>query len=189
MKKIMLDPGKGGHNFGIIFGELIEKDINLKIALKCKEELSRHGVCVEITRSDDSYLGYSERISAANKSYCDAFISIHCNEGGGSLTELIYSINNRGFNLADKLGREIQLLGKSAVKIYNRLGYGGVDYNTVIRETIMDSIIIKCGYLDNDFDRNFIDTLEKQTLYGIALAKGILNYLNISYIEKNNTVI
>lgn len=185
MKRITLDPGKGGFNFGITFDNLVEKEINLNLALKCREELLRHGVEVEMTREDDRYLGYSERIVKGNKNRSDAFVSIHCNGGGGSLAELIYSADfRRGFSLANAVGKEIKVYGQSAVKIYNRLGHGFLDFNTVIREALMDSIIVKCAFLDNEYDRNLINTDEKQNNFGIAIAKGILSYLNIDYMEK-----
>lgn len=185
MKSVTLDPGKGGFKSGIIFENLIEKEINLNVALKCREELLRHGVKVEITRENDTYVGYSQRIIKANKNHTDAFISIHCNCGNGSLSELIYSVEaNRGLDLANAVGRELRSFGVSAVKIYNSMGHGFHDFHTVIREARMDSIIIKCAFLDNDFDRNLIDTIEKQHGLGIAIAKGILNYLKIEYIQE-----
>lgn len=185
MKSVTLDPGKGGFNNGFIYENLIEKEINLSIALKCREELMRNGVSVEMTRENDSYVGYSQRIVKSNKNHSNAFVSIQCNLGGGSLCELIYSIEaERGLDLATSISCEIKKIGQSAIKIYNRVGHGNKDYNATIREGAMDSIIIKCGFLDNEFDRNLIDNLDKQNKFGIAIAKGILKYFNMKYIEE-----
>ena len=185
MKSVTLDPGKGGFNSGFIYENLIEKEINLSITLKCREELMRHGVGVEMTRENDSYVGYSQRIVKANKNHSHAFVSIQCNLGGGSLCELIYSIEaERGLDLATSIGYEIKKIGQSAIKIYNRIGHGNKDYNAVIREGLMDSIIIKCGFLDNEFDRSLIDDLDKQNKFGTAIARGILKYFHMEYIEE-----
>ncbi|MDU4892582.1 MAG: N-acetylmuramoyl-L-alanine amidase [Clostridium sp.] len=185
MKSVTLDPGKGGNKTGFTFDNLVEKEINLTIALECREELMRHGVEVVMTRDDDTYAGYSQRILIANKNHSDAFVSIHCNFGEGSLCELVYSIHSeKGLSLASSIGDEIRKLGQPAIKIYNKIGYGLQDYNAVIREADMDSIIIKCAYLDNEFDRSFIHNLEKQQEFGTAIAKGILNYFNLEYKEK-----
>lgn len=185
MKKVTIDPGKGGYKSGVSYGNLIEKEINLNIALKCKEVLLRHKVNVEMTREDDAYVGYSQRINKANKNYSDAFISIHCNLGEGSLVEVVYSINDeKGLNLATAIGYELRKNGCKAMKLYNKLGNNSLDFNTSIRETEMDSIIVFCGYLDNEYDRSLMDTLEKQQNIGIAIAKGILNYFKIEYDEK-----
>lgn len=184
MKSVTLDPGKGGNMTGVIYDNLVEKEINLTIALKCREELQRHGIEVVMTREDDTYVGYSQRVLKANKNHSDAFISIHCNWGEGSLCEFVYSIHSeKGLKLASFISNEIRKLGQPAIKIYNRIGYGLQDYNAVIREADMDSIIIKCAYIDNEFDRSFISNLEKQQNFGTAIAKGILNYFNLEYEE------
>lgn len=182
MNKVTLDPGKGGSDFGTVYSSLIEKNINLNIAIKCKDELLRHGILVEMTRDSDCYLGLSERIVKANKNGSDAFVSIHCNGGCGARGEFVYSINDaRGLNLAYKISNEIRNIGQRAIKIYNRLGYGFVDYNAVIREANMEAIIIKCAFVDNDTDNKLINTFEKQEVYGVAIAKGILEHFNIGY--------
>lgn len=184
MIKVTIDPGKGGSNFGAVHEDLIEKHINLNIALKCREELVRHGIQVQMTREDDDYVGFSERIAKGNKNYSDAFISIHCNSGGGALGELIYSVNNeRGLKLAYCISSEMEAYGQKTIKIYNRLGQGFMDFYTVIREASMDSVIIKCAFIDNEEDNKLIKTMDNQRDYGTALAKGILNYFNIEYIE------
>ncbi len=182
MNKVTLDPGKGGSNFGTVYGDLIEKNINLNIAIKCKEELLRHGILVEMTRDSDCYVGLSERAVKANNNDSDAFVSIHCNGGSGARGELVYSINNaRGLNLAYKISNEIRNIGQRAIKIYNRLGHGFVDYNAVVREVKMESIIIKCAFVNNDTDNQLINTVEKQEVYGIAIAKGILEHFSVEY--------
>lgn len=182
---ITLDPGKGGYNTGIIFGNLLEKEINLNIALKCREELLRHNLAVEMTREDDSYVGYSQRINKANSSRAKVFVSIHCNTGESSLAEFVYSIDSeRGLKLATCIGEEIKKQGQKAFKYYNHMGNGRLDFNTVIRETKIESVIVKCGFLDNDYDRSLINTLEKQNEFGIAIARGILKYLGIEYMKE-----
>lgn len=184
MASVTLDPGKGGFKTGIIFENLVEKEINLNISLKCKEELLRHDIQVEITRETDEYVGYSQRIVKANKRRTDLFISIHGNSGGGSLAEIVYSVlDERSLRLATEIAYELKNNGASAIKIFNRIGHGNLDFNTVIREAIMDSVIINWGFIDNEYDRNLIDTKEKQEKMGSAIAKGILSYLEIEYIK------
>lgn len=184
MKCVTLDPGKGGKDTGFVFDNLVEKDINLNIALKCREILLQHNIEVKMTREDDSYVGYSQRIYKANAIKSNCVVSIHCNFGEGSLVEFIYSINaERGLKLATCIGEELKKQGQQAFKYYNRMGNGSLDFNTVIRETKIDSIIIKCGFLDNEHDRYLMNTLEKQNEFGAAIARGILKYLKINNIK------
>ena len=185
MKIITLDPGKGGNQLGAVYNSLIEKDINLSIVLNCRETLLKHGIVVNMTRDSDTYLGLSERIVKANNNNSDAFISIHCNEGGGAESNIIYSINeDKGFDLACKISSELSICGQNAIKIYNHMGHGNNDFNTVIREAQMVSVIVYCAFLDNDIDNKLVYTNEKQRILGNAIAKGILNYFQIDTIYK-----
>ncbi|MEG1254443.1 N-acetylmuramoyl-L-alanine amidase [Clostridium sp.] len=184
MYKITLDPGHGGADPGAVYGNLIEKNIVLVIAQMCGEELSRHGVEVQMTRITDKYLGLSERARMANNNESDYFVSIHCNIGGGDRGEVIYSIyNGKGLELTNKISSEMMKIGQRAVKTYNKMGSRGEDYFAVIRETKMDAIIIGCAFLDNENNNIIINSMEKQKNFGTAIAKAILAQLEITYKE------
>lgn len=180
MYKITLDPGHGGSDPGGVYGDLIEKDITLTIAIECAKELLRHGIKVQMTRNTDKYLGLSQRTTIANNNMSDYFISIHCNVGGGDRGEIIYSIyNGKGLELTNKISNEIMNIGQTQVKTYNRMNKNGRDYFPLIRDTIMDAIIIKCAFIDNEEDNKIISTIENQKIFGKAIAKGILSQLDI----------
>ncbi len=182
MYKITLDPGHGGSDPGGVYGDLIEKDIVLTIALECEKELLRYGIEVQMTRTTDKYLGLSQRATMANDNMSDYFISIHCNVGGGDRGEIIYSIyNGKGLELTNKISSEIIKIGQTQVKTYNRMNNNGRDYLSLIRETIMDAIIIQCAFIDNEEDNKIIKTREEQKRFGKAIAKGILFQLDINY--------
>jgi len=75
----------------------------------------------------------------------------------------------------------MKAIGQDTVKQYYKKGEGGTDYYAVIRETNMDAVIVECAFLDNEIDNKIIDNIEEQELFGIAIAKGILAQLEISY--------
>ena len=52
-KKVYIGVGHGGSDPGAVASGFKEKDLNLAIALACKEELARHGVETKIGRSKD----------------------------------------------------------------------------------------------------------------------------------------
>ncbi len=89
-KIIVLDPGHGGKSRGArsavkINGSYVwEKDLVLDIAYKLKRliDLSPDYIAC-MTRTDDRYLGLTDRIKYAQKMGGDLFISIHCNAVGG----------------------------------------------------------------------------------------------------------
>lgn len=80
VKKIVIDPGHGGKDPGAVGPTgLYEKDVNLKVALQLREELSKTGFEVIMTRDRDVYVDLLERSAIANKNKADLFISIHAN--------------------------------------------------------------------------------------------------------------
>jgi len=96
---VALDPGHGGAEIGAAGGGLLEKDVNLRIALKLRDRLTADGLQVVLTRDSDrrarelpvgqAPAGYSVtrvdlqgRIDIANEAGADVFLSIHNNGAG-----------------------------------------------------------------------------------------------------------
>jgi len=78
---IVLDPGHGGKDPGALGSFSQEKNINLAIALKTGEYLTKNVQNVEVvyTRNDDSTVDLLDRPGIANRNKADLFISIHSN--------------------------------------------------------------------------------------------------------------
>lgn len=80
VRTVVVDPGHGGSNPGVEgMGGILEKDVNLQVALKLAEELRRHDFEVVLTRDEDVHLSLAERAEIANAAGGDLFISLHCN--------------------------------------------------------------------------------------------------------------
>ena len=80
IKKILIDPGHGGSEYGAIHKEIFEKDINLKTAQKLKLFLEKdENFEVFLTRYEDRELTLKDRVDLINKIMPDMFISIHHN--------------------------------------------------------------------------------------------------------------
>jgi N-acetylmuramoyl-L-alanine amidase len=81
-KKIVIDPGHGGHDPGAIGPNgLYEKDVVLDIALKVRDIIKREYPTYEVilTRSSDVFIPLDKRAAIANKEDADLFVSIHTN--------------------------------------------------------------------------------------------------------------
>ncbi len=80
-RRIVIDPGHGGHDPGAVgLRGLYEKDVVLDIALKLKEILLSNPLNeVILTRETDVFLSLEERTAIANKKNADLFVSIHAN--------------------------------------------------------------------------------------------------------------
>ncbi len=79
VKRIVVDPGHGGDDFGTADNDLVEKDLTLDIALRLAKLLRSDGYEVLLTREDDRKLSLRERAGIANGQHSDLFISIHVN--------------------------------------------------------------------------------------------------------------
>jgi N-acetylmuramoyl-L-alanine amidase len=77
---IVIDPGHGGDDAGFVTESgLIEKDLNLRVALLLAKALETLGSRVILTRKDDQAVSLYERPAAANSVNADIFLSIHHN--------------------------------------------------------------------------------------------------------------
>ena len=81
IRRIVVDPGHGGHDPGAVGPSGIqEKDVVLAIGLDLRDKLKEElGVDVVMTRSTDIFIPLEERTAIANKVNADLFVSVHAN--------------------------------------------------------------------------------------------------------------
>ncbi|UCD84034.1 MAG: N-acetylmuramoyl-L-alanine amidase [Deltaproteobacteria bacterium] len=81
VKKIIIDPGHGGHDPGAIGKRgLKEKDVVLSVSKLLEKKLKeRLDIEVSLTRRDDTFIPLDQRAPFANTQNADLFISIHAN--------------------------------------------------------------------------------------------------------------
>ena len=80
-RRIVIDPGHGGHDPGTIGrGGLMEKDLVLDVSLRL-EKMVRESLGAEVvmTRSTDVFIPLEERTAVANTRAADLFLSVHAN--------------------------------------------------------------------------------------------------------------
>ena len=80
-KRITIDPGHGPDSGAVGPTGLLERDLNLEIALKLKELLEDAGCRVYLTRDKDYNYApeLSDRVAFAERYQTDLFVSIHNN--------------------------------------------------------------------------------------------------------------
>ena len=77
---IVLDAGHGGIDGGTAVGTLTEKEINLRLAKYLRAVLEGdERFEVWLTREEDVYLNFFERVSVAHEHNADLLLSLHCN--------------------------------------------------------------------------------------------------------------
>lgn len=84
--RIAVDAGHGGSNRGAIgLTGIEEKVLNLSMATKVRDILTKKGATVVMTRSDDSYTTNTDRLQVLQDADPDILISIHCNAAGNPM--------------------------------------------------------------------------------------------------------
>ena len=183
MQKVFLGVGHGGTDSGAIGNGFKEKDLNLSIALACNEILVNHGVTVMMSRTKDENDTISDEIKECNAFKPDLAIDIHNNAGGGDGAECFYHYaGGKGKTLAENVLAEIVKTGQNSRGIKTRVNSAGKDYYAFIRETSAPAIIVECAFLDNSKDIQILNTIDKQSAMGVAIARGILRTLGIQFI-------
>lgn len=181
-KKVFLGVGHGGKDSGAVGNGLKEKNINLAVALACRDELERHGVTVKMSRTKDENDTLNEEIKECNAFKPNLAVDIHTNAGGGDGVEAFYHYGGgTGKTLATKILAEVVKIGQNSRGAKTRKGSNGKDYYGFIRETKCAAVIVEVAFIDTKKDIAIVDTSAEQKTMGIAIAKGILATLGIKY--------
>lgn len=190
MPKIFIGVGHGGNDSGATANGLKEDELNLSIALACRDELARHGVVVGISRTKDEADPLSDEIKECNAFGPDYALEIHNNFGGGDGVEIYHHYGGgKGKTLAQNVLNEIIAIGQNSRGLKTKKNSSGKDYYGWIRDTKAPACLIECAFVDNKKDIAIIDTAAEQKTMGIAIAKGVLKTLGIKWVpEKKYTV-
>lgn len=186
MAKVFIGVGHGGSDPGAVANNTKEKDLNLSIALACRDELVRHGVEVKMSRAKDENDPLSEEIKECNAYGADLAVDIHNNAGGGDGAEVFHSyLGGKGKTLAENILAEIVNVGQNSRGAKVRKNANGKDYYGFIRETSCPAVIVECAFVDNAADLKILATEGDRGKVGQAVAKGILKSLGVEYeVEK-----
>lgn len=185
-KKVFIAVGHGGKDPGAVANGLKEKNVNLVIALACRNELLRHGVVVGMSRTTDE--DDKTTVKECNAYNPDYAIDIHNNAGGGDGAEIYHHYNGgKGKSLAQNVLNAIVAIGQNSRGLKTKKNAAGKDYYEFIRETKAPAIIVECAFLDSK-DVQIIDTDAEQKAMGKAIAKGVLKELGIAYVEEKPAV-
>jgi len=182
-KVIYIDPGHGGRDQGTSYGNILEKDLNLEISLKLKEELTKEGAIVFLTRESDIDLStkydtskkrgdLSRRIKMIEDSKADLYISIHMNwfsdSKYGGIDILYNDINEKNKKIAQTMKQTLETDFKvREIKQIN-------DY--LYRNIKTPGVLIECGFLSNNNDRYLLQQEDYQTKLAKKITKSLINY-------------
>lgn len=184
MSKVFLGVGHGGSDPGAV-GYIKEADVNLNMALACRDYLVANGVEVKMSRTTDENDDLNEEIRECNSYDPDLAVDIHNNAGGADGFEVYHSIfKGTGTTLAQNIEKEVIAIGQNSRGCKSKKSTkGNYDYYGFIRNTKAPAVICEGVFVDNKSDAGQADTLEEQKAFGVAYAKGILKTLGIEIVE------
>lgn len=187
--KVFLGVGHGGVDSGAVANNTKEKDLNLSIALACRDVLVRHGVEVKMSRTKDENDPLSEEIRECNAYAPDLAVSIHNNAGGGDGAEAFYHYGGgKSKTLAENVLTEIVKVGQNSRGAKVRKNANGKDYYGFIRETNCPAVIVECAFVDNASDLKILASEGNRQKVGEAIAKGILKTLGVAIQSEKATL-
>ena len=176
---VVIDPGHGGPDPGAIgIGGIRESDVVLDVSKIVKKLLSEKGVKVKLTRNYEMDLDLSPRVSIANKTDADIFVSIHANASRGKRRDIngletFYYTGWRGKLLAKKIQKQILKVSPGSPDRGVRQGR-----YFVIKNTRMPAVLVEIGFLTGRLDARRLEKSINRERIAFAITKGILEYLS-----------
>lgn len=111
---VALDPGHGGSDPGAGYGDLVEKDLNWKVAKACKSKLESYtGVAVYLTRGENDCPSIVDRVNNSIANGAQIIVSLHMNSAGGMPSGCEVLVPHQGgwhselFDLTGSIGNKI----------------------------------------------------------------------------------
>ena len=192
--KIVLDAGHGGEDGGAVGQDgIVEKDINLKIALKLKDLLQAAGYDVVMTREEDeaiyddsaetlrekkrSDLNNRVKIIEKNSDSKTIFVSIHQNKFPNPKyfgTQIFYSKNDdKSQKLAVSIKESVvgflQSQNTREIKPANKKIF-------LLNKAQIPAVVVECGFLSNEEEARKLSSSSYQSKMAFSIYCGIINY-------------
>lgn len=164
-------------------GTVKEQIATWRIASKVKEYLEKSGYSVMLTRESETSSIANTSVSDSLRARCDVansngaglFVSIHCNAGGGTGTEVYYYDGNEsGKSLAQLIAKKIS----ENTSMRNR-GAKSTTGLYVIKNTLSTSVLVETAFIDaaEDYpDLSLLSTSDGQAQIAKAIADAIIEY-------------
>ena len=190
---VIIDAGHGGEDSGAVANGVLEKDVNLDIALKLRDFLVSSGYTVVMTRDSDISIYDSSaatvrekkvsdlhnRLSIINGSSDNILISIHQNKFEQSKyygAQMFYSKNNPESQL---LAESIRQSVTGLLQPENKRELKPAD-NTIyiLNKATVPSVIVECGFLSNPDEAQKLSDENYRKKMAFSIYCGFLNYQN-----------
>lgn len=172
VKRVVIDAGHGGTDYGAIRNGINEKDITLDVSKRVEALLKKQGYHVVMTRTNDIFVSLEDRVNISETNAPDIFVSIHVNSSvKPEITGIeTHYYHQESLNLAQTVHSSIA----STIKSNNRGLFKSKFY--VINHTTAPAILIEIGFLSNDNERAQLVSDKRKQDTAKSIVEGINNY-------------
>ena len=174
--KVCIDPGHSGpYEPGACAGNVTEAAVNMAISKSLGGTLQLLGYEVVYTREgdiDNDDLGFRPQL--ANEQEADIFVSIHCNLATSTDAQGVEVYHYPGSSEGLYLANDIQETLPFITSFTNR-GVKEADF-AVLRLSDMPAVLVECGFLSSEEDREMLVDSQQQTAIALGIAAGINRY-------------
>jgi N-acetylmuramoyl-L-alanine amidase len=175
---LVLDAGHGGKNSGTQVNGFSEKNISLSMAKKIRAIAEAKGIKVVLTRSNDEYLSWEERV----KTNGTVLLSLHVNSAPSPAKNGIEMFTGRTFKNKD--GEPARSMALTYHLYRNIKNATGIEINNkpfiknllILDKATMPSVLLEMGYLSNKNDFQYITNSQKQDELAKLIVDGIIDY-------------
>ena len=190
---VIVDAGHGGEDGGAVgVNGVLEKDINLAIALELEKNLKQNNFEVVMIGSSDVSVGDQSLSTIAERKRSDTksrlrtveeageciLISIHQNhfsEGKYSGAQIFYSGNRpESAELAEAVRQNIVSSLQPENKRENKQADGNI---YLLKNCHVPAILVECGFLSNEAETEKLCTESYQKNMAAAIYNGLIDYL------------
>ncbi|WP_439648888.1 N-acetylmuramoyl-L-alanine amidase family protein [Leptolyngbya ohadii] len=177
---ITIDAGHGGRDPGAVgIGGIRETDIVLDISRQVEQLLQQQGIEVLMTRTDDREIDLPPRVSLANRTRSDLFVSIHAN----ALTMSRPDVNGAETYYFSDRGRVLAQAIQSNMIAATGMRDRGVKFARfyVLRNTQMPAALVEVGFVTGAEDARRLADPSFRRVMAQAIARGILQYVQQNF--------
>ncbi len=174
LRKVVIDAGHGGTDYGAIRDNINEKDITLDVAKQVRDMLVKKGYVVQMTRDKDEYVSLQDRVAISENFMPDIFISIHVNSSTGTEASGIetHYYHQESILLAQTLHASLA----SAINTKNRGLFKSKFY--VINHTTVPAVLMEIGFISNSAERAELNGSSRKKATAKAIVEGVENYFD-----------
>lgn len=187
---IIVDPGHGGEDPGAVANGLLEKDLNLQVALKLYDLLSLSGYNVVITRKTDTAL-YGEGEEYSKKFYdvrnrlkliesydnC-VYIGIHMNKFPMEEVHGLQTFFSENNPLSQKFALCVQNKTKLLMPDNKREIKPESNMIFILHRSQVPAVLVECGFLSNPADAANLSNSDFQDKLAFTIFCGVTEFLS-----------